>query len=228
MTRVHPDALLSGLPTSVVTDAIRALGVPAQWSRYVSRRAGEGAFAGRALTIRFDKGDAPQSVSMYDALFHEEARGAVLMVAAGGTDAWVTGANQCRVAELQGVNGMVVDGAVRDAATLAARGLGVLARGSSARPYGPALRIHEIGGTVRMAGMEVRSGDVVVGDDDGVVVFNIADIEAVVAQSRRIVGFETEIDELLRRGEPDREQIEMLNRQKKSTAPGLRITAKEL
>jgi RraA family protein len=68
----------------------------------------------------------------------------------------------------RGVLGAVIDGAVRDAETLAAQGLVVFARAATpAGPfkYGPGV----IGSPVAVGGVVVSPGDVIVADADGVV-----------------------------------------------------------
>ena len=69
----------------------------------------------------------------------------------------------------KGVLGAVIDGAVRDAETLAAQGLVVFAR--AATPAGPFKNgPGAIGPPVAVGGVVVSSGDVVVADADGVVI----------------------------------------------------------
>ena len=69
----------------------------------------------------------------------------------------------------RGVLGAVIDGAVRDAETLAAQGLVVFAR--AATPAGPFKNgPGAIGSPVAVGGVVVSSGDVVVADADGVVI----------------------------------------------------------
>ena len=69
----------------------------------------------------------------------------------------------------KGVLGAVIDGAVRDAETLAAQGLVVFAR--AATPAGPFKNgPGAIGSPVAVGGVVVSSGDVVVADADGVVI----------------------------------------------------------
>jgi regulator of RNase E activity RraA len=69
----------------------------------------------------------------------------------------------------KGVVGAVIDGAVRDAETLAAQGLVVFARAATpAGPFknGPGV----IGSPVAVGGVVVSPGDLIVTDPDGVVV----------------------------------------------------------
>src|SRR5436309_2025563 len=99
--------------------------------------------------------------------------GDVLMVAAGGvTDYACFGDATALRMQLKGMAGCVIDGATRDAASLRATRFPVFVKGVTARnyhyPYGGD---H---GAVNVAivcdGVLVHPGDVVLGDDDGVVV----------------------------------------------------------
>ena len=68
----------------------------------------------------------------------------------------------------KGVVGAIVDGAIRDAETLAAQGLVIFARAATpAGPFknGPGV----IGSPVAVGGMVVSPGDLIVTDSDGVV-----------------------------------------------------------
>jgi 4-hydroxy-4-methyl-2-oxoglutarate aldolase len=72
-------------------------------------------------------------------------------------------------AEQRGVRGLVIDGGVRDVAELAALGFPVFARHITVVGTG---KEHpgRLASTVRVGGAVVRSGDLVVGDADGVLV----------------------------------------------------------
>lgn len=168
---VHPPApppdpgLLTrcaALPTSLLCDAMGRSGAavgPAPVGRW-------GRVAGPAFPVRTRPGD---NLVVHRALDLAPA-GTVLVVDAGGhTDRAVFGEILARYAAARGLVGVVVDGAVRDAAELATGPLPVFARGvSPLGPYkdGPG----EIGGPVQVGGTAVRAGDVVVGDADGVAV----------------------------------------------------------
>jgi 4-hydroxy-4-methyl-2-oxoglutarate aldolase len=72
-------------------------------------------------------------------------------------------------AESRGLVGLVIDGCVRDVAALAAHGFPVFSTGLALRGATKKLP-GTIGHTVIVGGVEVNSGDWVVGDGDGVVV----------------------------------------------------------
>ncbi len=100
--------------------------------------------------------------------------GEVLVIAAGGyDDVAVWGAVATHAAIKRGAAGVVIDGAIRDTAEIRALGFPCYAR--AAVPGGP----HKgfggfIDDTIACAGCPVSPGDIVLGDDDGVVVVPLA------------------------------------------------------
>ncbi|MDK3258872.1 dimethylmenaquinone methyltransferase [Blastococcus capsensis] len=152
------------LPTSILSDSMERAGgvrgvhwVPGgRWPRV----------AGPALTVRTRPGD---NLVIHRALDLAEP-GDVLVVDGGGfVERAVLGEIMGRYAVTRGIAAIVVDGAVRDAEGLAAGPIPVFAAGvNHLGPYkdGPG----EVQGPVQAGGTVVRSGDLVVGDADGVVV----------------------------------------------------------
>jgi 4-hydroxy-4-methyl-2-oxoglutarate aldolase len=98
--------------------------------------------------------------------------GDVLVVAALGnsTFACFGHATPLRV-QHRGVVGVVVDGLVRDTALLRLSDLPVFARGATPRDFSYPFGLDHGGVNVEVAcgGVLVRAGDIIVGDDDGVV-----------------------------------------------------------
>lgn len=130
---------------------------------------------GVALTVRTRPGD---NLALYKALDIARA-GDVLVIA---TYDYTTGSTfgdiVVGIAKKKGVVGMVCDGLCRDASGIRAVGLPVYTRGlspSSPQKDGPG----EIGAPVSCGGVTVSSGDIIVGDEDGVVVVPLRDLEAV-------------------------------------------------
>ncbi|RMD61848.1 MAG: RraA family protein [Alphaproteobacteria bacterium] len=105
--------------------------------------------------------------------------GDVLVVDAGGyEDVAVWGGVATRAAIARGAAGVVIDGAVRDVAEIRALGFACFAR--AVVPGGP----HKgfggtIDGAIACGGCPVEPGDIVLGDDDGVVVVPLARHEEV-------------------------------------------------
>lgn len=108
---------------------------------------------------------------------------AVVMDAGGVLDTAVWGGIATAAARALGLAGIVIDGAVRDLADIRADGLPTFAR--AVVPRGP----HDgfggiIDGTIAAGGVAVRPGDLVLGDDDGVVVVPIDQAAEVLAKAQ--------------------------------------------
>ncbi|GAA1002749.1 methyltransferase [Acrocarpospora pleiomorpha] len=120
---------------------------------------------GVALTVRTRPGD---NLLVHKALTMISP-GDVLVIDAGGdTTNAVIGEIMLRAAVRAGLAGLVVDGAIRDSASLRTGTVPVFARGVTHRgPYkdGPG----EINVPVQVGGLLVHPGDVVVGDADGLI-----------------------------------------------------------
>ncbi|HYF93782.1 MAG TPA: RraA family protein [Symbiobacteriaceae bacterium] len=85
----------------------------------------------------------------------------------------------------KGVLGVVVDGAVRDVASVRELGFPVWARHITPR-VGSNRTVGTTGGTVVCGGVAVRTGDLIVADDDGVVVVPQERIAEIVAKTEAI------------------------------------------
>jgi RraA family protein len=134
-----------------------------------------GPMAGPAFTVKTRPGD---NLMVHKALDLAEP-GDVIVVDGGGdlTNALI-GEIMTGYAEQRGIAGIVIDGAVRDSAALRASRFPVFAAGITHRgPYkdGPG----EINVPIALGGMVVEPGDLVLGDDDGLVCVPFDHVEAV-------------------------------------------------
>ena len=189
------------LPTSILSDSMDRVGgvrgvhwVPGgRWPR----------IAGPALTVRTRPGD---NLVVHRALDLAEP-GDVLVVDGGGSlERAVLGEIMGRYAAARGIAALVVDGVVRDAEGLAAGPVPVFALGiNHLGPYkdGPG----EVHGPVQAGGTVVRSGDVVVGDADGVVVLPHERAAQVVALGRARLADEEEQFAAIAAGTLDRSWV---------------------
>lgn len=121
--------------------------------------------AGPAYPVRC----APADNLVVHAAIHRAPPGAVLVVEAADRDYAVAGGNVCAWAQQRGIAGMVVDGVIRDVAEVRDKGFRVLARGVIPIPGGkdgPGV----LNGPITCGGVQVEPGDVVVGDEEGIVV----------------------------------------------------------
>jgi 4-hydroxy-4-methyl-2-oxoglutarate aldolase len=135
---------------------------------------------GQARTVTTMAGDCGPICS----LISIARPGEVLVVDAGGVeDTAVWGGVMTEEAVQRNLGGAVVDGAVRDVAEMRKSGFAMFC--SSIVPRGPHHGFGgSIDGTVAVAGAPVRSGDIVLGDDDGVVVVPLEQAAAVLAAAQ--------------------------------------------
>ncbi len=130
-----------------------------------------GRLIGTAVTVKTRTGDNMTLHKAYDFL----RPGDVLVVDGGGDlNQALVGEIMMNRARAMGVAGFVIDGAIRDVAAFAGADFPCFARGVTHRgPYksGPG----EINVPVAIDGMVVMPGDVILGDEDGVVAFDRSD-----------------------------------------------------
>lgn len=203
------------VPTGFITDAMVRLGL-AGWSEGVfplSRSARR--FAGRAVTMKYGakRGDVAKLPSQYQVI-RESNPGSVLVVAAQGSPCWLLGENVCHTALYQGLAAVVVDGCVRDRDELAEMELPVFCRGAGTRPFSTHLDLVGVNVPVDFAGTQIRPGDIVVGDGDGLVIVPSERAEDVLFQVRDIAALEREQEEAIRQQVPLDKLHEILARKK--------------
>jgi 4-hydroxy-4-methyl-2-oxoglutarate aldolase len=130
----------------------------------------------------------------------EAAPGDVIVIAAGGGTRAVFGELFATEAKRRGLAGIVTDGFCRDVAGLRALGLPAFARGTLPRS-GTTVSRARLDVPVRFAGMGVRPGDIVFGDDDGLVIAPPERIEAALATGEAIARAEGAILQHTRSGQ---------------------------
>jgi 4-hydroxy-4-methyl-2-oxoglutarate aldolase len=130
--------------------------------------------AGPAFTVRCPPGDN----LMLHAAIYRAAPGSVVVVEAGDADWAMAGGNVCAVAQRNGIAAFVIDGVIRDLAEVREMGFPVFARGVVPKP-GTKKAVQPLGGPVRVGGVQVNAGDVVVADEEGIVVVPAARLEEV-------------------------------------------------
>jgi 4-hydroxy-4-methyl-2-oxoglutarate aldolase len=131
------------------------------------------------------------------------APGEVLVIATGGAyDNGYWGEILSTAALARGIGGVVIDGPARDGAAVVATGVPVFARGLNI--IGPSKDPRcagSVGIRIRIGGVQVDPGDLVVGDDDGVVVIARDRVATVIAAAQARERSELDVMARLRAGE---------------------------
>ena len=193
---LEPEVLkaLATAPTAMLTDALGRWGNMDPAIRPVAPRM---QCFGPAFTLRCWPAD---NLTIHCAV-ELAARGDVLVIDGGsGRDTALLGDILVYAAHLRGVAGIVLQGLVRDSAAVAAQGLPVFAAGATARgPVKETLGILQE--PVQCGGVVVRPGDLVSGDDDGVVVIPRERAHAVAERLRLIHDREEQVKKALAAGQ---------------------------
>jgi regulator of RNase E activity RraA len=170
---------LAGLPTSVVSDVVgRLLGTTGL--RPVNRSAVT--VCGNAVTVKVRAGD---NLLIHKALQILEPGDVLVVDGEGDISRALVGEIMMTVAKTNGAVGFVIDGAVRDVEAFEEHQFPCWARGVNLRgPYkdGPGT----INTAITVGGMLVNSGDIILGDSDGVVAItpSLAQEIAVLAKNK--------------------------------------------
>lgn len=151
---------------------------------------------GPAFTVRCQPGD---NLAAHRAIA-EAPPGSVLVIdAAGFTGAGLFGEIMALACQLRGIAGVVIDGACRDAADIAAMRFPVFAR--AVNPGGTVKEsLGVLNEPIQCGGVVVRPGDLVFGTGDGVIVVPRERWREVLARAQAIVEREKQVREQLAAG----------------------------
>lgn len=165
-------ARFAKLPVANVSDSMSRLTAGGAQLRPMH---GRGVLAGPALTVKAPPGD---NLMLHKAIALAQPGDVIVMDAGGDLTNALMGEMMLMQATARGVAGVVINGAIRDAAYLRAQHVPVFAAGVTHRgPYknGPG----EINVPIAIGGMVIEPGDLVIGDDDGVLCVPFDQTEAV-------------------------------------------------
>lgn len=127
--------------------------------------------------------------------------GDVLVVDAGDQERAVSGELFASEAQRRGLAGLVIDGRCRDSATLTQLALPVWATGVSPRAY-PAKAVPEVEVPLRLDDVPVHPGELLIGDDDGLVVGTADELAAALEKAEEIEALEKHLQGEILAGRP--------------------------
>ena len=137
--------------------------------------------AGPALTVDTRPAD---NLMLHYAMLKAQPGDVLVVDAKGFLEAGVWGDVFTEQAQRIGLAGLVIHGAVRDAAAMTEAGFPVFSRGLSIKGTGK----HQPGRlnvTITIGDVGIDPGDIIVGDQDGVVVVRRHEVDAVLLKSRQ-------------------------------------------
>ena len=152
-----------GIPTSIISDMLNRMNAMHASIKPVTQNV---RIAGPAVTVKCMVGD---NIMSHHAIYIAEEGDVLVIDARGHVDTSVWGFIQTTASRLRKLEGVVIDGAIRDVQETRESGYPVFCKGAT--PAGP----HKgwggsINEPIQCGGVPVSPGDIIVGDDDGVVV----------------------------------------------------------
>lgn len=154
------------------------------------------AFAGCVITVHVEPRDM---LAVQPGIALAQPGDVVLIETGGYDDAAVIGDNVAIMAKNKGIRAIVTDGLVRDVEGILAAGIPVFCAGVSPNsPYswGPG----SVGLPVAIKGVPIGSGDILVGDRDGVVVVPGSTVDAVIESLAIVTDLEADFEKKVNDG----------------------------
>ena len=173
-----------GIPSSNINDEMNRLYC---MSASISPLNKVESMVGTAFTVKAPIGD---NLMLHRALDMAQPGDIIVVDGAGAVDRSLAGEIMLTFAEKKGIAGVVVDGALRDLDGIHRCKMPVYAK--AIPPQGPFKNgPGEIGVPVSCGGIVVFPGDILVGDEDGIVVIRPEDAEDVLAAAQKKLASET-------------------------------------
>ena len=188
--------------TSTWSDALDSFGINGV-VQGIQRRSGEGRAVGYATTARHEwgaRGQFDRADFAVGKLVAATGPGRVLMVDAGGAAISTFGGIASLAAKMRHATAVVIEGACRDVDEIQAAGLWLASRWITPVTGKTRLKLQELGEPVNIGGVRVKQGDLVVGDDTGIVVVPRVELERVLAEAERLLEIDDAVEQGVKQG----------------------------
>ena len=166
------------------------------------------ALAGPALPVRCKPGD---NLALHLAIAAARPGDVLVVDYAGSLGSGPFGEVMALACTLRGIAGLVIDGAVRDSAQIAAMGFPVFCAGLNIRGT-TKLDPGTIGAPIRLGAASIRPGDILLADADAVVCLPAADLAPAIAAAAARTEKEARMMDRLRAGETTLQILGLHNR----------------
>jgi regulator of RNase E activity RraA len=192
----HPDPVVEAfrrLPTAAISDALDRFGIAGQCLG-LGPIDPDFTLAGRAYTLRYRPAGTVEKGTVGDYIDDVPVGSVVVLDNEGRLDCTVWGDILTGVAHRRGLAGTVINGVCRDVARARQLGYPVFSRGRYMRTGKDRVEVDRAEVPVSLGSVQVRPGDIVIGDGDGVVVVPRAHEAAVLAAASDIDDAEQAIE----------------------------------
>jgi 4-hydroxy-4-methyl-2-oxoglutarate aldolase len=160
---------LRDLPTATISDALDRLGIPGQCLG-IAPLDPRFRVVGRAFTLRYRPTGAVERGTVGDYIDDVPPGDVVVLDNAGRLDCTVWGDILTAVSSRRGIGGTVIHGVCRDVQRALDLGYPIFSRGRYMRTGKDRVEVESMHAPVSLGEVQVRPGDILVGDADGIVV----------------------------------------------------------
>ncbi|MCG1009653.1 RraA family protein [Salinicoccus sp. ID82-1] len=167
----------ANIPTTSASDALKGHTT----MDYLIKPLTSGKVAGRAFTVKITKG---QNKDFLKALKEANENDVIVVDAEGDTRRAIAGDFVVGMAKTLGIQGIVIDGVVRDIEGIRALDFPVFALGTTC-DAGFKADPGVLNRPISCGGVAVKNGDIIIGDADGVVVVPKNEAESVLDKARK-------------------------------------------
>lgn len=199
--------------TSTWSDILDEIGVQGVIGG-LARRGGEGRFAAVAVTAKAQArplGGFTREEFAVGQMIDAVGPGQVLAIDVGGAEVSTFGGLASLAARVKGVEAVVIDGGCRDVEEIRETGLWLASRHVTPMTGKKRIRIESMGQRISIGGVSVAPGDLLVGDDTGIVVIPRQHQGAALETSGRMVRMDREIERAIKSGRSFREAARSAN-----------------
>lgn len=170
---------ISNIPVPNLDDTMnRMMSLPSYFKKFSGQTA-----LGPAYTVKLPAGD---NLLLYYAIDHAKPGDILVISNEGFTERALCGEIMIGLAQKRGLGGLIIDGAIRDKEELKQLDIAVFAKASNPNgPYknGPG----EINTPIAIGNQVIFPGDIIYGDEDGIIVIPKDHISSVIEESKQII-----------------------------------------
>jgi regulator of RNase E activity RraA len=188
--------------TSTWSDALDDLEIAGVASG-IFRRSGQGRFAAFAVTARETTGALgtyARSAFAVAELIDAVGPGRALMIDMAGAEISTFGGMAALAAVAHRAAAVVIDGGCRDIEDIRSCGLWLASRHVTPTSGKRRVKVESLGQPVRIGGVAVRAGDLVIGDETGLVSVPRDALDRVLARAEQMLAFDHQIEAALKEG----------------------------
>jgi regulator of RNase E activity RraA len=207
--------ILREASTGVVADALAVIGFQGGVDEIHPARGFEDIkIVGPASTIQFGppQPDTPK-LTNYD-IVETLSPGSILVIDAKGVSAHFAGDNVASYCKWRGLSAVVLFGAARDVAGWRRMGMPLYCTGLATKDKPANMRITGYQIPVEIGGVLVRPGDLIVGDEDGIVVVPKESLEVLLEKVKLLFDVEAAMQQAIQRGASGKELSGIIARKK--------------